>query len=182
MKDDKGKPQGPTVMLPKVDRSFTIKAQDERGHSVRFQFRASPDMLTRTEEVLVHRQLFGWNTASDFYRWALYRGLQEAARVCADPHLQSAMAIMDMHVQSLQYLHEMARFRRNIDEVVKIVEELQLAGNTAQVRRVLIDTQTRIISMQDTTWRAIHTKEFNRRLGHLMEKLMDVDAEEEEQG
>jgi hypothetical protein len=157
-----------SMILPKVQDSYHIPSQDQRGHSDRIQFRAPSYFFDQIPKIMSHKEKFGWESDSEMFRWCLWYGMQHLERECKDPRLSSSLAIMNMSIRAGQFEHEFAQYQQQIDQVEKSVNMMISAGVQEKVQELLRLTQRSIESIQDESWRDLWQKNFDQKFGHLL--------------
>jgi hypothetical protein len=156
------------MILPKAQSTFYIAAQDQRGHSERIQFRVPPDFLRLVEEIMVHREQFGWTTQADMLRWCLWHGIEALQKEVKDSRINSVFAVMEMGIRAGQFDHDMSQFQSQFDKIEKSVSAMQQMEMPDKVYETLETTQRGISAIPDEQWRAKWQAQFDKKFGHLL--------------
>jgi hypothetical protein len=145
---------------------FFVPSQDAHGHSARIDFRAIPALKRNIAIMLAsHGAATGWQTESDFMRWAVYRALDEIAAKFKDGELSNYQrqinairSIMDLEAQLLT-------FNQVLADAESYIKQMVAMGAKDQAKRMLLRVESEINKMDDNSWRKLWKKEFKARFG-----------------
>lgn len=151
--------------------SFSVPAQDSKGHSARVGLRVVPDVKRRVAE-LVQSGQFPWKTDSDFWRWAGMWGMEYAAQVIDDKALLNSIKqmrlVMDAMVKRerlLQWENDFAELEQTFNQLMKEED-----GGEEDAREMLMDALVAIEGMEDDKWRRRWQRMFDRKFGKFLKK------------
>ena len=148
-------------------RDYQIPASDNRGHSIRISFRASPQMGMQVELILGSKK-FPYRTDGELYRHALENHLKLL--------MTSADGVESMipQMEAISEVVRMSEMQRQFGEVVgRVVTEatsLASGGHVKEARKLADKIMKQVEKMPDTYWRDIYRKEMRAKLGHLMSR------------
>lgn len=148
---------------------FQIPAQDSHGHSTKVISRITPSMQ-RQISVIVEKNPFGWDTASDFVRWAIYHGQQKVTEHLGDPEISSTMALISSWVAAARVQQEHVKFSNSLEHISGTLAELRQHGADIAARKIVEEILSQIDGIDDPYWKKRFEEEIEGKFGSLLVK------------
>lgn len=147
---------------------FIVPSQDTKGHSARIGTRIPPGMFHEVETILSAKR-FPWTTPSDFFRWAIYRGLQSASEILESGDLENTQAQVNVMLAVMREEEEAMNFLAVLDRADKTVGNLLSHGAQGPARRLVGQLIEEANKIQNDYWRGRYLSEIKRRFGYMNE-------------
>lgn len=174
------KPRAQIGRIPSSE--FIVPTQDAKGHSARIGCRIPPQMLHQIEKIINSRK-FPWDTNSDFMRWCIFRGQNEAGDILDDDRIDNTRAQINAMINILREEEEMATFNTVIDRTERVVSGMLAQGNHTPAKKLVKELLAQIEEISDAYWRRRYKTEVERRFGHIVNpagKTSEEAAEDED--
>lgn len=140
-----------------------VPAQDQHGHSARIDSRLPPSMAKDVSN-LIEQGRFPFEGKSDFYRWAIYLGLQ----TCKDLGGVGMSAATKTLIALYQEEQANLNYREVLEKLTNTVQRLLAEGATDNARRLLRSAMQVIEEMDEPFWKERYTSDVMERFGHLL--------------
>jgi hypothetical protein len=162
---------------------YHIPASDKEGESAVLRVRINRKYLA-TVRLLVqqHRDVHGWVFDSDFFRWAVHRGLEEMAHRVKSGSLSANVAALKLAASAAQVKQEHQNFMTAVDSIMETVEWLYSQGDYGEAKNQLIELQQRIKDDPNPFWRKKWGKMIRARFGHILKEGLDQIEEDGDGG
>jgi hypothetical protein len=143
---------------------FFVATQDVKGHSARCEFRVIPALKRNIRVMLENHGLdTGWETESDFLRWATLRGVSEIADRFKNGELDNYQRQVAAIHKVLAMQAQMLKFQQTMIDTEKYVREMETVGAREPARVMLLELAKAIGAMTDSTWKKIWMGDFKVR-------------------
>ena len=155
-------------LIPPKDH-FSVPAKDANGDSGRVNFRLMPSMIRQVEILTKQGNPFGWQTPSDFHRWATKIALGKAVEMMDDRFLSNLNHQTNAIMQILNDENRLKEQRAALDRTENTVRELKLMQDHEGARITLQTIKREIGEMNDRRVRERWQRQFEERFGHLLD-------------
>ena len=143
---------------------FHVPATDLKGHSARFQFRASP-ALARLLDTLIQSKQFPYRRIGDVLRHAAYRHIEWLKSV---GHISSVGGCVDAALDMLRDDEINADFLLLFEKLGERVGYYLKTGEDADAQKIILRVKMQILSMPEDRWREKYLAELERKFGRLL--------------
>jgi len=129
-----------------------------------------------------HGAEFGWDTDSDFFRWAVWNALESASKMVDGQEVSGVSVLNSVQVEIWQEQHAMAKFKETIDVIQESISVMNRVGAEKRVIRMLQETLYRVEQLDDPFWKKMWKEEIEAKFGHYIKRarLTGVDLDDEE--
>jgi hypothetical protein len=157
---------------------FMVPAQDKLGHSATVHCRVPPGMLRDIEKLMVHKEVFGWETQSDFLRWAIRYGFDYAAKRSNDKQILNYGAERRAMEEALIEEQQHMMFKTDMEKVEKTVQMMESDGHRDRIVPLLLRMKERIARIEEKYWREHWRKEFTRKFNYYLRPVSLTDFDD----
>lgn len=99
---------------------------------------------------LIETRVFGWESFSDFCRWAVFRGVQEGAAALGDETLSNEVRVLAAMQKRVQQQHREAEFAAGLAQVkgqiTSLMQQDAMGDALVLYREILADAEALTIS------------------------------------
>lgn len=149
---------------------FVIPAPDDKGHTVREQFRCSPELNAQFDEIISSRR-YPFRTKGDLLRFAAFDTCRRLLRyVHGIPDLINRLEIIHVITRRKQ---RSAEFEKSVQELRTTIDELQRIGADDEIVDLLNEVGAQVTEMVeiDAYWGNRYKDEIERHWGPLRREL-----------
>ena len=172
-------------MKGKISASeFAVPATDQRGHSARVGFRITPEMKQAITMTMARAPETGWESDSQFWRWAGRLGLAHMDALIKDKRISNLNKRIEFIRQVIVEDGQLVAFRETFELAERSVKSLIEEGREEYARKRLLILEGEIGEIDDEDWRKTWQKKFQQKFGHLIKGARlpgrDRDGEDDE--
>lgn len=128
--------------------SFYVAAPNSKD-SERISVRVDAATLAAAMRV-IETKAFGWDSFSDFCRWAVFRGVQEAAAALGDEDFSNEMRVLGAIQKRVQQQHREAEFAAGLQQakaqITSLMQQDALGDALILYREILADAEALTVS------------------------------------
>lgn len=149
---------------------FIIPCDDEHGHSVRMQFRSSPELNIQCDEIIASHR-FPFRVKGDLFRFAVFDTCRRLLRHTHDiPDILARLEITHVIMRRKQ---RSAAFEKSIQELQLTIDDMYRSGAENEIVDVLNEIGAQVSQMIeiDSYWGNRYKAEVERRWGPLRREL-----------
>ena len=149
---------------------FSVPSKDANGDSARLNFRLMASMTRLIQVVTRSGNVFGWQSPSDFLRWAVKNALGRVVELEDDTFLSNLNQQTNTIIEIINDENRLKEERAAMDKIENTVRELKLTQDHEGVRITLQKLKREIGLMNDRRVRERWQRHFEERFGHLLGK------------
>lgn len=160
---------GPTGVVERYDpQDFILPGQDHNGNSERIFCRVQPS-IERELDVIVQSRNWPFKTKGDVIRWCVHQGIKMLERMEPMPNTFMPVAeSIQAAARDQEYWHA---FQTSLDQLEKTIGLHMNSGSEEEAMKLLSECKTSALKIQEDIWREKFMKEFERRFGHVFERM-----------
>ena len=146
---------------------FVVPGQDAKGHSVRVWCRVQPTVDHEIEAIVTSKN-WPFRVKGDFVRWAIWEGVKRIEKMKPVPG--SMIIVADSIMASCKAKEIWLAFKNSIDATETTVKALRDSGNESEAIKLLSELRSRVMQLEEASWRDQWMREFDSRFGAYWER------------